>query len=367
MPSRIAKVGVMCSPAMGDTILFSGVLQDIRRHFSEAAGGSQAEIVHFCMYGNAAAAEIIPGADRRVQIKLTDPLATMKKIRAERLDVMLDFTSWQRLTAFYTLVSGASFTAGFATPGQHRARGYDVKVPHTEGRHEVENFRAILRALSIPAGAEPAILRPEASIGEDRRDVVIFHPWASGQRGCLREWPEERWTELASRLARPGTEFVLTGSRDDLIRSEPLVRRMELAGLKARAFTSPDGLRSLIRLMLRARVVVSVNTGVMHLAAVCGMPTVSINGPNRNGRWGPVGPRALGIEAPGEGCGYLHLGFNFDRQPTDCMERTTVEMVLDGVEAVTRPGAATEYGVLLPEPVGAGSAGRPGIDSTGYC
>jgi heptosyltransferase I len=67
----------------------------------------------------------------------------------------------------------------------------------------------------------------------------------------------------------------------------------------------------------------------MHLAAIVGAPTVSINGPNRNGRWGPVGPRAIGVEAPGEGCGYLHLGFDFDGQATDCMERITVDMVVD--------------------------------------
>ena len=354
MPPRIAKVGVICSPALGDTILFSGVLQDLRRHFGAGSASPRAEIIHFCMDGNVAAAEMVPGADRRVLIELTEPLSTIRKIRSERLDVMLDFTSWQRLTAFYTLVSGARFTAGFETPGQHRERGYDLKVLHTDGRHEVENFRAILRLLAIPVAADPAVDLPEGEFAEFDEDLVVFHPWASGQRGWLREWPEERWTELALRLNRAGTEFVLTGSHADLARSEPLVRRMEQAGLKARAFASSDGFRSLIRLLLRARVVVSVNTGVMHLAAVSGVPTVAINGPNRNGRWGPVGPRALGIEAPGTGCGYLHLGFNFDGQPTDCMERTSVEQVVEGVKAVTRHGASTEYGVLVEEPVGLG-------------
>ena len=97
-----------------------------------------------------------------------------------------------------------------------------------------------------------------------------------------------------------------------------------------------DGFVSLARLLRRARVVVSVNTGVMHLAAILGTPTVSINGPNRNGRWGPIGPRAIGVEAPGEGCGYLHLGFNFDGEATDCMKRITVDMVADAAERVQR-------------------------------
>jgi heptosyltransferase I len=110
---------------------------------------------------------------------------------------------------------------------------------------------------------------------------------------------------------------------------------MQAAGLDARAFVGTDGFKSLARMLMRARVVVSVNTGVMHLAAIVGAPTVSINGPNRNGRWGPIGPRAFGVEAPGEGCGYLHLGFNFDGQATDCMERITVDHVESAVELVT--------------------------------
>jgi ADP-heptose:LPS heptosyltransferase len=330
LPDNIKKLGVMCSPALGDTLLFSGALRDLRRHF-----GNQVEIIHFCMKSNLAAAEIIPGAGRRVVIDLTNPLATIKQMRAEKLDAMFDFSSWQRLTAFYTMMSGARFTAGFTTAGQHRGRGYDLQVEHRDDRHEVENFRAILTALHIWTDSAPKVRIPEAADPEtfsDASDVVVFHLCASGQRSWLREWPEERWIEVAMRLARPETVFAITGAPSDLERTEPFVEKMRGAGLNAVAFVGTDGFGSLARMLGRARVVVSVNTGVMHLAAIVGAPTVSINGPNRNGRWGPVGPRAIGVEAPGEGCGYLHLGFNFDGQATDCMERITVDMVVDAAK-----------------------------------
>src|SRR5271169_3512211 len=71
-PDQIERVGVMCSPALGDTLLFSGALADVRRYFPEA------ELVHFCMKQNLAAAELIPGADRRVVIALTKPLQTIR-------------------------------------------------------------------------------------------------------------------------------------------------------------------------------------------------------------------------------------------------------------------------------------------------
>lgn len=332
LPAQLDRVGVMCSPALGDTLLFSGTLRDLRRHLGPDVG-----IVHFCMVQNLAAAELLEGADRRVVLDLTRPYATIRQMRAERLDAMLDFTSWQRLTAFYTMQSGAKFTAGFATAGMYRGRGYDRTVVHRDDQHEVENFRALLRSMDIPAGLNPQVRLPVSNLVEplsEVQDLVVFHLWASGQRSWLREWPEDRWIDLARRLAGRNTVFAITGAPSDLPRTEPFVARMQAAGLDARPFTGSDGFRSLARMLQRARVVVSVNTGVMHLAAIVGAPTVSINGPNRNGRWGPVGPRAFGVEAPGEGCGYLHLGFNFDGQATDCMERITVDHVESAIELV---------------------------------
>jgi ADP-heptose:LPS heptosyltransferase len=337
-PARVERMGVICSPALGDTLLFSAALRDVRSQFPGV------ELIHFCMKQNAAAAELIPGADQRVLIDLTRPRESIRRIRAERVDVLLDFTSWQRLTAFYSLMSGAKFTAGFQTAGQYRGRGFDLVVEHRADQHEVENFRDLVRAVGFPAGSEPQVVVPHMAVEPlaGVQDVVVFHLWASGTRSWLREWPEERWIALAERLATPETVFAITGAPSDMERTEPFLLRMAAAGLKAVAFSGTDGFVSLAHLLRRARVVVSVNTGVMHLAAILGAPTVSINGPNRNGRWGPVGDRAIGVEAPGEGCGYLHLGFDFDGRATDCMERITVEMVLAAVNEVAGTPAEAE-------------------------
>jgi heptosyltransferase III len=328
VPDRVSRVGVMCSPALGDTLLFSGALQDLRVALPEA------HITHVCMPQNVAAAEIIPGADERLLVHLTKPAETVRRLRACDFDVFLDFTSWQRLTACYALLSGAAYVAGFETPGQYRSRGYDRTVLHRDDRHETANFRALLLHSGLsghwPSGHQPAISLSELSRTpyESERDVVALHPWASGQRAHLREWPEDRWVAVATQLAQKETLFLVTGAPTDRARIEVLVARLRSANLRAEGFVSPDGFRTLAWVLRRCRLVVSVNTGVMHLAAIAGARTVSINGPNRNGRWGPVGPRAVGIEAPGEDCGFLHLGFNFDGNAEDCMERTSVASVL---------------------------------------
>lgn len=327
-PTTPGTIGVLCSPALGDTLLFSSVLADLRAFFPHA------NIVHFCTRQNLAAAEILAGADERIVLDLTDPAPTLRALRAHPVDMLLDFTSWQRLTALFTLFSGAGFTAGFRSPGQRRSRGYDLAVLHRRDQHEVENFRDLLRALNIPTGHEPAVVLgvPTTEPLPGERDIVTLHLWASGKRSAMREWPEANWLAVAQRLAQPDTLFVVTGAPSDLPRMEPFTLKLQQAGLRAVAYVSPDGFLSLAHLLRRARVMVSVNTGVMHLAAILGTPTVSINGPNADFRWGPRGSRTLGLAAPDGSGGYLHLGFEFDGQPEDIMERITVAQVVDAAE-----------------------------------
>jgi heptosyltransferase III len=333
-PPEVRRIGVMCSPALGDTLLFSAALQDIRAAFSAA------QIIHFCMKQNLAAAEIVPSADKRVLISLTQPAETIRLMRAEKLDVLFDFSSWQRLTAFYAMLSGAKFTVGFRSAGQRRSRGYDRTVEHRADRHELENFRALLEGSGITppieTGHAPAVtVGPVAEMPfAQETDVVALHLWASGQRSWLREWPEERWIELAKRLARPETLFLVTGAPSDGARATPFVERMRAAGLRAEPFVSPDGFRTLTHMLLRARLLVSVNTGVMHLGAVAGAPTVSLNGPTAEHRWGARGRCCANVQ-PGDGSGgYLHFGFEFDGQPEDIMERISVAQVTDACIAL---------------------------------
>ncbi len=342
-PAAPRTIGVLCSPALGDTLLFSGPLKDLRARYPHA------RILHFAFKQNLAAAEIVPGADARVLLDLTNPARSIRILRAHRLDLLVDVTAWQRLTAFFSLLSGARFTAGFRSPGQRRSRGYDLAVLHRRDQHELENFRDLFRALGIPTTHEPTVHlpTPAAEPLPHEPNLIALHLWASGNRSHLREWPESNWLALAQALAQQALAqqplaganplFVITGSPADLPRMTPFARLLEQKGLRAIAYVSPDGFVSLAHLLRRARLLVSVNTGVMHLAAVLGTPTLSLNGPTAGHRWGPHGPHVLGI-APQDGSGgYLHLGFEFGREPEDIMQRITVQQAIAAALALLDP------------------------------
>jgi hypothetical protein len=59
----------------------------------------------------------------------------------------------------------------------------------------------------------------------------------------------------------------------------------------------------------------------MHLGAAVGAQVVALNGPVPTHRWGALGSRAVNLVPDGGGCAYLHLGFEYRGQRTDCMER----------------------------------------------
>ena len=98
-------------------------------------------------------------------------------------------------------------------------------------------------------------------------------------------------------------------------------------------------LDELLDVLAGADCVVSVNTGVMHMAAAVGAPTVGLNGPTSELRWGPLGRNAVSVNSELPGCGYLDLGWEYRGRREDCMQGIPVEAVLTAVEHVT--GAET--------------------------
>ena len=209
------------------------------------------------------------------------PLATIPSIRSCRLDAILDFTPWPRLTAFYCAVSKAKLRVGFRAPGQYRHWNYDLVADHSHTCHELENYRSLLRVLHMNPSrrcAGVSVPLPTArNSGAGPR--IVFHPWASGDLASLREWPQERWVELARRLDLPGATVVITGGPRDVdrcmaLRGNRLLARWNSAS--AETFCGPVRPAACGRPLFQSveSIVISVNTGIMHLAAIVGAPGI---------------------------------------------------------------------------------------------
>jgi heptosyltransferase-3 len=325
-PARdtVRRIGLLKTAAIGDTFLLSGALQDLQRTFPDAS------LVLITGPDNSAAATMLPiVASEQIIVSPHAPLAAIASVRRAALDLIVDFGSWPRFDAMLAACSGARFRLGFQTPGQARHFAFDRVVEHSSTVHESENYRRLLSAIGVAANTPLSIpVRQALSPAQlPARAFVVFHPWSGGFRHEVKEWPSPRWVELGRRL---GYHIVVTAGPGDMERARALVAALSEAGCTASlgAFT----LAELPDLFAASRAVVSVNTGVMHLAALIGARTVSLEGPVSVARWGPIGPRVRAVKSSLPGCGYLDLGFEYDGQRHDCMDGVSVDAVHHAIE-----------------------------------
>jgi ADP-heptose:LPS heptosyltransferase len=332
LPAEIRRIGILKSTGIGDMILLAGVARDV------AAAYPDATVFLVAGRDNAEVARLVGGVEV-VAVPIGEPLEAIRRLRELELDVLVDFGQWTRVEAICSFLSGARFTIGFETPGQRRHYCYDSTVRHSADVHELENYRRLAGRLGVASTSVPKLGDPRSNGWRPAAPpFVVFHLWPGGYRSELKEWPLERWRDLAARLVDRGYSIVLSGAAADAERTERFVSSCaELQGRVENAagrYAFPE----LVELLRRASCVVSVNTGVMHLAAASGAPTVSLNGPTSEARWGPVGERARSVNADLPGCGYLNLGFEYDRGRTDCMQAISVDRVADAVFALLGDG-----------------------------
>lgn len=318
LPKDIRTIGVFKEVSIGDTVLLAGPMRDLRNAFPDA------RIVVFAGSSNNMTAHLLPCVDEIVSVQVTRPWCAIHEIRERAVDVWLDFGQWPRINAFYTWIARARYTVGYRTRGQFRHFAYDASVEHRCDQHELENYRDVIRALGVPVGAA-ADIQAIASNSPVQGDYVVFHPWPSGMLSHLREWNEERWIELSRLVRSKNFKIVLTGAPGDAERCKALVQKMGETDVIDRS--GMDGLNVVKDLLAAASAVVSVNTGIMHLAAAVGAPTISLNGPTSELRWGPVGARAFSVSVPPPYGGYLNLGFEYEGQYHESMTRIEVSDV----------------------------------------
>lgn len=115
---------------------------------------------------------------------------------------------------------------------------------------------------------------------EDTGDTVVHLGSGSGTR----RWPVERWAAVARALTDAGRTVVFTGSAGE---STLVTAARELAALPATADRSGTTVLELARLIARAGLVLSVDSGVAHLATVLRRRAVTLFGPTPPAWWGP--------------------------------------------------------------------------------
>ncbi len=177
------------------------------------------------------------------------------------------------------------------------------------GENQLPRMIDQMGALALPKGAmlpaewplpelkvsadEVARWRAQRGLADDARPIITLSPGAVGPG---KAWPVEHYGRLAQALAKDGASVWVLGGPNETALAAQIA---SIGGVRVRDLTGND-LRNAILAMAAADVAVTNDSGLMHVSAAIGTPTVAIFGPTSPWHWKPLNPIAAILEPPGD-------------------------------------------------------------------
>jgi heptosyltransferase-2 len=149
-----------------------------------------------------------------------------------------------------------------------------------------------LPQLQVPA-EELAPWRDQRGLKADGRPVVTLSPGAVGPG---KAWPPGHYAELARALTHDGASVWVLGGPSETATARQIA---EAGGANVIDLTGID-LRNATLALAAADAAVTNDSGLMHISAAIGTPTVAIFGPTSPWHWKPLNPVAAILEPPGD-------------------------------------------------------------------
>jgi ADP-heptose:LPS heptosyltransferase len=313
---------------IGDLVMALPAIRDVR------ALAPSARIDLVVGSWNAALARAVPSVDHvetldarwlareRAGLGLGSMLRSARTWRHRGYDLAVNFEPDIRSNLLLA-ASAASRTVGWTSggggpildlsldfdPGSHTTANARRLVAAAFGRQAPDSARPLLAIPDSAAAAVAARLRPPPG-----KPLVGVH--VSGGR-AIKQWDPARFAEVAVRLADArGASIVATGGPGD----RDLVNRF-LAALAPRVVVDAygdDDLLTSAAVLARLDLLVTGDTGPMHLASAVGTPVVAVFGPSDPSRYAPSGPldHVIRVDLPCSPCNRIR------RPPRRCVGHT---------------------------------------------
>ncbi len=239
---------------------------------------------------------------------------------------------------------------GYGTEGRAALLTRAPRVPAAvQGRSQVYYYRAMLAGAGLRVSAAPDVslscppewraAGAEVLGGDDGERWVGINPGAF--YGTAKRWLPERFAAVGDALARGGARIALVGGAAERPVGEAIAAQMAAA---ARVLCGDTTLPELVGVLSRMRLLVTNDSGPMHLAAALGVPVVAVFGPTDWRETHPVGDGHRVVREP------VHCSPCRLREcPIDhrCMRRVTIDRVAAEAAALLAAGRA-----LDPAPAG---------------
>jgi ADP-heptose:LPS heptosyltransferase len=379
-PEKVRRLLIVKFFGLGSLTLLGPAVRVLRRRFPGA------EIDLLTLEGNTTYARRLGAFDDILYLSLghgwrgtiVGIARMLRAVRRRGYDRLYDFEFLTHFSALSARLSRAKWIVGYSAPEVWRGGFFDETVAFNRYWHVARNARSLaggengrdvelaemIRPGTTAAGREEAARALADGPVSAAKPIVVVNPNA-GQLALERRWPRERMVSLlngllgstddAARLGiAPGDlRVVLIGAADE----RDHVESIRLATLRPDSIDDLAGRLSidgLLALLERAALLVSNDSGPLHLAAALGRPVVALFGPETPVMYAPLSPRATILYKPPacSPCINVH-----DNKMATC--HLGHPLCLEGIEPVEVLAAAAAA-LRAPAPSAAAPSAAPG-------
>jgi heptosyltransferase-2 len=268
-----------------------------------------------------------------------DWIRLARSTREKRFDMALLFPNSFESAAIIFL-GRVPHRVGYATDGRSWMLTQRIK-PSAEKRHQIHYYLDLARAVSA-AVDHPSIeieandeeksqarkLLASTGISPDRHFLVL-NPGAA--YGSAKRWGEDRFAEAGDALAfELGLDVAIIGSEKERSIGE---RIRSLMRSRVVVLNGKTSLETLIGVISESSLVLTNDSGPMHIAAALGVPTVAVFGPTDDVATGPYGHRTRIVKEPVDCSPCMLRDCPIDHR---CMTRVSAEAVANAARELLK-------------------------------
>lgn len=280
----VKKIAVVRANSLGDFIFALPALEMLRGTYKDA------EIVLLGKEWHREFLKERPGPVDRVEVipkchgmphesdRVVDPEeveAFFSRMRDEKFDIALQMHGGGKNSNPFTKKLGARVSAGYQAPG---AMALDINVPYFLHQHEVLRYLELVSyvgAHKLPIEPHLTVTASDRAevqekIGDLRKPFVVLHPGASDVQ---RRWSPVNFVSVGKMIMNKGFHVYITATGDEMVAAQ---RVHEGLGERSHLLYNRLSINGLTALLAEANLLISNDTGPLHVARAVGTPTVGI-------------------------------------------------------------------------------------------
>jgi lipopolysaccharide heptosyltransferase II len=269
---------------IGDAVLLLPTIHALRESFPDSL------IDVLCEKRNA---EVFRLSKAVNMIYLYDKEMGLLQCMKKHYDAVIDTEQWHRLSAVVTYFTKAPIRIGFDT--NERRKLFSHKIPYSHDDYEANSFLHLIEPLTGKQHSfntdEPFIKEEYPLLSDrlpgfskiDKKMIAIF----PGSSVWEKRWGGDKFGKVARTLSEDGYAVVILGSQHDKEDAQHI-------GLSARGchdLTGKTTLYDIAAILKKCRLLITADSGLLHIAYALGTPTVSLFGASNENKWAPKGRR----------------------------------------------------------------------------